>query len=349
MDFRELFIAQNLQHPSMGAQDAVKLCYQAAFGAEHLLREETAARQYLEKEYEALEPDETALYEQIHPRMCRINLAAWKREGMPLEWLFRMFADTAADACKGGEEMFRECLDTVELLVREGAVSIPMEQWKGFLGHYPLCRPEAVHHSENYRAKERPAYRLVSARYISMLPVLKAAADLPQEGKIIAIDGRCASGKTTLAKRLMRVTGAGAVHMDDFFLPPKLRRPERLEEPGGNVHYERFMEEVLTRIKDPQEFRYRCFDCGTMRPGAERTVKEGRLRIVEGAYSCHPVFGDYMGLRVFCHVEPQEQLRRIEERNGAEMLNNFRNRWIPMEERYIRHCRIREQAHLVVS
>ena len=98
MDFRELFIAQNLQHPSMGAQDAVKLCYQAAFGAEHLLREETAARQYLEKEYEALEPDESALYEQIHPRMCRINLAAWKREGMPLEWLFRMFADTAADA-----------------------------------------------------------------------------------------------------------------------------------------------------------------------------------------------------------------------------------------------------------
>ena len=164
MDFRELFIAQNLQHPSMGAQDAVKLCYQAAFGAEHLLREETAARQYLEKEYEALEPDESALYEQIHPRMCRINMAAWKREGMPLEWLFRMFADTAADACKGGEEMFRECLDTVELLVREGAVSIPMEQWKGFLGHYPLCRPEAVHHSENYRAKERPAYRLEIGR-----------------------------------------------------------------------------------------------------------------------------------------------------------------------------------------
>jgi len=195
----------------------------------------------------------------------------------------------------------------------------------------------------SYRNGDRVSYAVVNGQ------TGKAAADLPQEGKIIAIDGRCASGKTTLAKRLMRVTGAGAVHMDDFFLPPKLRRPERLEEPGGNVHYERFMEEVLTRIKDPREFRYRCFDCGTMRPGAERTVKEGRLRIVEGAYSCHPVFGDYMGLRVFCHVEPQEQLRRIEERNGAEMLNNFRNRWIPMEERYIRHCRIREQAHLVVS
>ena len=32
--------------------------------------------------------------------------------------------------------------------------------------------------------------------------------------------------------------------MDDFFLPMELRTAERLEEPGGNVHYERFSAEV---------------------------------------------------------------------------------------------------------
>lgn len=349
MGFRELFIEQTRQHPSMEPQDAVKLCYQAAFGAEHLLREEAAVYQYLEKEYGALEPDGSALYEQIHPRMCRINLAAWKREGLPLEWLFRMFADTAADPQESGDGIFRECLDTVGLLAGQGAVPFSVEQWKGFLGTYPLCKPEAVHHSESYREKERPAYRLAGARYITMLPVLKAMADLPQERKLIAIDGRCASGKTTLTKRLARVTGAGAVHMDDFFLPPELRRPERLEEPGGNVHYERFMEEVLPFVRNPQEFRYRCFDCGAMALGAERTVKEGNIRIVEGAYSCHPAFGDYMGLRVFCHVEPEEQLRRIKERNGEEMLKSFQSMWIPMEERYFHYYRIREQAHLVLE
>ena len=37
--------------------------------------------------------------------------------------------------------------------------------------------------------------------------------------KVIAIDGRCASGKTTLARELAERLGAGVIHMDDFFLP----------------------------------------------------------------------------------------------------------------------------------
>ena len=95
-------------------------------------------------------------------------------------------------------------------------------------------------------------------------------------------------------------------------------------------------------------YRYRRFDCSRMTLGDEREVPEGSLRIVEGAYSCHPVFGEYMGLRVFCDVEWQEQLRRIERRDGVEILRNFQNRWIPMEEQYIQHFQIREQADLVI-
>lgn len=305
MEFRDYFLEQAEAHPAMEAQDAVKLCYQAAFGAEHLLRDREAAYQYLKKEYDAMEADSSPLYEQIHPGMCRVSLAAWKRERLPLEWLFRMFAETAA-------------------------------------------HPQALHHSERYRSSEHPAYRLVCSRFIRLFPLLQATAGMSQEKRIVALDGRCASGKTTLAEQLAGVTGAGVVHMDDFFLPPSLRSPERLAEPGGNVHYERFMEEVLIHLKSPKAFRYRCFDCSRMEPGAEREVREGTLRIVEGAYSCHPVFGEYMGLRVFCDVKPQEQLRRIERRDGANMLKNFRERWIPMEEQYIRHFQIMERAGLVL-
>lgn len=345
----------------MEAQDAVKLCYQAAFGAEHLLRDKTAAYQYLEQEYAALEAGSGPLYEQIHPGMCRVNLGAWKREGMPLEWLFGMFVETAANPPGNGGQAFQDCLDIVGQLIREQSddiaakqptgelfVNITSEQWNGFLSDYPLQRPEAVHHSEKYRQREHPAYRLVCSRFIRLFPVLQAIAKMPRERKIVALDGRAASGKTTLADQLAKVTGAGVVHMDDFFLPPDLRTEERLAEPGGNVHYERFMEEVLTSLKNPQAFRYRCFDCGRMEPGEEREVREGNLRIVEGAYSCHPLLGQYMGLRVFSDVEPQEQLKRIERRNGAEMLKNFRDRWIPMEERYFQYFQIREHADLVV-
>lgn len=348
MEFREAFLEQVKIHPAMEARDAVKLCYQSAYGAEHLLPDKAEAYRYLEQEYEELEADNGPVYEQIHPGVCRVNLAAWKRERMPLAWLFGMFVETAANPPENSRQVFRDCLDTVGQLVREQTVGITPEQWDGFLMEYPLHQPRAVHHSENYRNMERPAYRLVCSRFIRLFPILQEIVRMPRERKIVALDGRAASGKTTLAEQFAKITGAGVVHMDDFFLPPELRTKERLAEPGGNVHYERFAEEVLAPLKNGQAFRYRCFDCRRMKPGEDREVPEGDLRIVEGAYSCHPFFGDYMGLRVFCDVEPREQLKRIEQRNGAEMLEKFRNSWIPMEEQYFRHFQIRERAGLIV-
>lgn len=366
-------------HPAMEPRDAVKLCYQAAFGAEHLLRDREAAHRYLEEEYDAREADSSFLYEQIHPGVCRVSLAAWKRERMPLEWLFEMFAETASNPPEDGKQVFRDCLDTVGRLVRgqtgiglthslaggricrdsgeepgrERAAQQPVipftaQQWDDFLRGYPLDRPEALHHSERYRSGEHPAYRLVCSRFIRIFPLLQAIAHMPRGMRIVALDGRCASGKTTMARQLAQVTGAGVAHMDDFFLPPELRSPRRLAEPGGNVHYERFAEEVLTRLEISQAFRYRCFDCSRMEPGGEREVRAGNLRIVEGAYSCHPAFGEYMGLRVFSDVEPEEQLERIRRRDGAGMLENFRDKWIPMEERYFREFHIRERADLTL-
>lgn len=65
---------------------------------------------------------------------------------------------------------------------------------------------------------------------------------------VIALDGCCASGKTTLARRLAQQLPADVIPMDDFFLPPFLRTPARLAQPGGNVHYERFYEQVIAPL-----------------------------------------------------------------------------------------------------
>ena len=39
-------------------------------------------------------------------------------------------------------------------------------------------------------------------------------------------------------------------------------------------------------------------------------------------------------------IDPAEQLRRIETRNGPEALPVFRDKWIPMEEAYFRAYQI---------
>lgn len=165
---------------------------------------------------------------------------------------------------------------------------------------------------------------------------------------VIALDGRCASGKTTMAQVLAQELQAGVIHMDDFFLPVELRTKERLSVPGGNVHYERFREEVLPRLWGGRDFSYRRFDCGKMELGEERLVRGGGVYLVEGAYSTHPALGNYMRLKIFSDVEQEVQLQRIKERGGEEALKAFKERWIPLEEAYFAAYRIRETADIVL-
>ena len=46
MEFRDYLTMQMNMHPSIQPQDIVKMCYQATFGAEHLLSDEDNAKRY---------------------------------------------------------------------------------------------------------------------------------------------------------------------------------------------------------------------------------------------------------------------------------------------------------------
>lgn len=172
---------------------------------------------------------------------------------------------------------------------------------------------------------------------------------LPADMRIIAIDGRCAAGKTTLAARLAKELDGDVIHMDDFFLPVELRTPERRSEPGGNVHYERFLEEVLPKLREEGAFSYQRFDCSQMAPGEWIPVKNNGYVFVEGAYSCHPVLGDYMDRKVFLDIDPGEQAERIRERNGEDRLQDFLQLWIPLEEAYFRAFSVEENADYIIK
>ncbi len=165
----------------------------------------------------------------------------------------------------------------------------------------------------------------------------------------VAIDGRCGAGKSTLAERLAHDTSGTVFHMDDFYLRPEQRTKERFKTPGGNVDYERFESEVLKRLSDSEEITYRPFSCSEMKEGAPVTVKLSRLIIVEGSYSCHPKLWGYYDLRVFVTIDYETQLKRIEKRNGQEMLKNFINRWIPLEEMYFKAYDIEKRCDVRIG
>ena len=86
-----------------------------------------------------------------------------------------------------------------------------------------------------------------------------------------------------------------------------------------------------------------------MVPGAECTVPGGKWRIVEGAYSLHPEFGNYADLKIFFDITPAEQMKRIRKRNGEEKAKIFAARWIPFEEKYINQTKVKERADMILG
>ena len=165
---------------------------------------------------------------------------------------------------------------------------------------------------------------------------------------LIAIDGKCASGKSTLGFYLKDEFDANLFHMDDFFLQKEQRTPERMKEVGGNVDYERFLAEVLEPLMAGKTVKYRPFSCKTLQIGTGTEVLPKRVNIIEGSYSQHTYFGDIYDMKVFMEIEEEKQLENIRKRNGEEQLKVFKERWIPKEEAYFEAFQIKENSDIVV-
>lgn len=163
---------------------------------------------------------------------------------------------------------------------------------------------------------------------------------------IVAIDGMSASGKTTLAAAIQRIYGARVVHMDDFFLQPCQRTPQRYATPGENVDHERFLSEVLGPLSRGEAFTYRPFRCHAMAFGEGEHMEPGRLNVVEGSYSLHPALCGLYDLRVMLRIDPAAQSARILARNGEAMHARFMREWVPMENAYFEATRIDSRCDL---
>lgn len=206
------------------------------------------------------------------------------------------------------------------------------------IAHYPKMQIQDVtkllYQSESYTQ----VYEVIQKIEQGMLASTKRPF-------VVAIDGMSGSGKSTLGQLLQQnYPESNLFHMDDYFLQPHQRTTERLTEPGGNVDYERFKEEIILHLSDTRGLNYHVYDCSTQKLGPKMYVPWKPLVIIEGTYSQHPYFGDAYDLRLFCSVSKEEQRNRILNRNGAEMLKRFENEWIPKETLYFERFELKDRA-----
>jgi uridine kinase len=170
---------------------------------------------------------------------------------------------------------------------------------------------------------------------------------LKQSNVFIAIDGMAASGKSTLAKKLVNHFNGEIIHLDDFFLQDFQRTKERLAEIGGNLDYERLLEEVFLPLKTNNEFSYNKYNCQT-KTFTKKEFKKPSLLIFEGAYSLRDEFLNYYDLKILMLIDNELQLERIERRNKL-MFESFKNIWIPKENEYIETFNLKEKVDIVIN
>ncbi len=310
-----------LKYPKMNFQDGIKLIFQATFGANHLIKNKDKSLFEIEKEW--TQKRDMPLFEPIGPYYVRANINAFEKNELPL--LNLLFIKGAKENCQEID------LSPIKEVWGQEALS---EYLKGGI------RP--VSHSEDYKKEYKPAYRVIPKIYAEYWDIIKRIYF--EAPKVIAIDGRAGSGKTTLANTLLELFDFNIIRADHFFLPPQMRTPKRLEEAGGNIHYERLKEQVIDKLG--QEFEYDIFDCSQMALNGKKKIINTKPVIIEGSYSLHPHFGEYYDLGIFLSVSSEEQKARILKRNGNEMLQRFINNWIPMEEKYFEAFKIQKKAQI---
>lgn len=348
-------------YPFMEPQDFGKLVFQSEFGPEHMISDRQQAESFLIEEWKTLRKDPvTDIWEgrqemaqpvktappiktaqPVSKSLCRFPLYACDsaHQAKLLAHLFLATGERQEGTVKGLEEKLRQL----------GELRIPgMEEWAASWKRegYP-----PVHHSRAYRERYQPHYRLVKKEYADYFTALSEIYRLIRGGKpaVVAIDGRCGSGKTYLAEVIGRLFPCNICHMDDFYLPMEQRREKWREIPGGNMDLERFLTEVLRPVRTGgQTVVYRPYDCKRDAFGEAVQMPSVGLTVVEGSYSHHPILAAEYDLTIFLTCNREEQRKRLRTREG-DSFPAFEKQWIPMEENYFRSYSIEAEIHLVID
>ena len=346
---RDLILQHHRTYPLMQIQDLFKFLFQSAFGCEHLVSNEDTAISYIRREYASLAHISPIPPDPLDGTYSRVHLSCLQ-EGLTPETLGKLFCHSAK-AESSGREALQDKLGVARDLIREGQLPFSPEKFEEEHSAWAEAGYPPVHHSDAFRAAYSPAYRVIANEYIPFLPLLARIDTLLQSSiswVVIAIEGGSASGKTTLAGLLEDLYGCTVFHMDDFFLRPEQRTPDRLAEIGGNLDRERFLEEVLRPLRQEKPVCYRPFDCSIQALQSPVTVIPGRFTVVEGAYSMHPSLAPSYDLAVFLDIDPAYQKERILKRNSPPFAKRFFEEWIPLEQRYFAQTQIKERCDLTV-
>lgn len=348
-ELKEIVLKHIKEYPKAELQDILKMLYQNEFGPKHLAENEIECFKNLSIEINNISYDKNEeLFTDIGDGALRLNLKAIPT-GTNLNYINKVIVNSATEFCGTNEKLVVK-FGLLVVMAQNNEIPFDIQRVRDETNAFAKNGFKPISHSNVYKEQYSPAYRVISKKYKELVEAVIALrnVDFNKSHIVIGIDGNSASGKSTLARSLANLLNAEIVHCDDFFLPQELKSEKRLNEAGGNIHYERLKEEVIDKLKKPTVISYKAYDCSKNKFIKNKVLMNKKIVIVEGAYSCHPYFENYADFKIFLKVDEETQKKRILNRNGEEMLNRFINEWIPKEKEYFNEFKIENKADIVI-
>ena len=319
MNLEEAISLEKQIHPLGTRQDLYKLIMQSCLGNGHLIESPKDSLKHLQEEKKIAKIDQL---QDIGNGFIRVPLSYMKDEDLSL-WN-ELFIESSK------KRMTRRVFDQA-------------------LQTYGFEDQGIVSHSLEYKENYDPHYRVIRKEFVDYFDIFKTVLHALRDHSVISIDGPCAAGKTTIGKLLSSFLECPCIHMDDYFLQPHQRTPKRLQQPGGNIDYERFHQEINEAWNQDQPIHMHSYDCTTQTMRKEVVLEKGHLLVIEGSYAHHPFLDDMHAFKIFMDIDPDLQFDRLQKRSSSNRLNDFVEMWIPMEKQYFDTFSIKEKSDYVFS
>lgn len=157
---------------------------------------------------------------------------------------------------------------------------------------------------------------------------------LPADARIVGIDGRGGSGKSTLGRALAAQHGGVVVELDDFYRPSWERHVPPLQH-GGNYDLPRVRAQVLDPLLAGAAARYQRYDWDEDALAEWHDISAGGLVIVEGTYALSYGLRDAYDVRIWVEAPYELRLARGVARDGEAARERWTGEWMPAEDAYV--------------
>jgi hypothetical protein len=151
------------RYPEMEILDVYKLCHQAVFGPGQVIKNQKAAREWLERESELLRPTaDQVLVEKVHPEgtLVRLNLRPYLAEQGSLAQLLIAYTDSSRSV-EGSPDAMQANWSSVQAMIQNGNFRFD-PRTTALIGRVRAAENWSnSHHSPAYNYYYKPAYRVI--------------------------------------------------------------------------------------------------------------------------------------------------------------------------------------------